>query len=237
MAIERRLGTFTDGFIFECRYSAERYAQAVGTPAAEWRVIPNGLMANEFAPRVADADASDVLFVGELRHLKGVDILLNALGRINHTRRVGATIVGDGPDAESFKRLARQLGIDAHVRFAGAMPAAAAFKLGHILAMPSRAESFPYIVLEAAAAGIPILATRVGGIPEIVAGTDTQLLPANDVGALVDALEATLARPDVAVAKAERLRTRIGERFTVAGMTDAVLSFYDDCRSRRSKKA
>ena len=60
------------------------------------------------------------------------------------------------------------------------MPAREAFRLGRTLVVPSRAESLPYIVLEAAAAGLPLLASDVGGIPEIVAGTDTDLLPPGD---------------------------------------------------------
>ena len=60
--------------------------------------------------------------------------------------------------------------------------------MGRALVVPSRAESFPYIVLEAAAAGLPMLATDVGGIPEIVAGTDTALLPPEDDVALAEAM-------------------------------------------------
>ena len=68
------------------------------------------------------------------------------------------------------------------------MPAREAFALGRALVVPSRAESFPYIVLEAAAAGLPLLATNVGGIPEIVSGTDTALLPPEDADALAQAM-------------------------------------------------
>jgi glycosyltransferase involved in cell wall biosynthesis len=106
------------------------------------------------------------------------------------------------------------------------MPAREAFRLGRVLVVPSRAESFPYIVLEAAAAGLPILATNVGGIPEIVSGTDTALLPAEDVDALAQAMLDVLDRPEAAQSNALKLRAAVGRRFTVAAMTDAVLELY-----------
>ena len=75
------------------------------------------------------------------------------------------------------------------------MPARTAFPLGRSLVVPSRAESMPYIVLEAAAAGMPLIATNVGGIPEIVNGTDTPLMPPGDVEVLERAMQGFLADP------------------------------------------
>ena len=81
-------------------------------------------------------------------------------------------------------------------------------------------------MLEAAAAGLPILATNVGGIPEIVSGTDTALLPPEDADALAQAMLDMLDRPAAAQANALRLRHTVGRRFTVAAMADAVLELY-----------
>jgi glycosyltransferase involved in cell wall biosynthesis len=226
MAIERRLAGMTDGFIFESAYSAQKYEEQVGPVIAPKRIIPNGLLPEEFAPVEHNADAAEFLFIGELRHLKGVDVLLNALGRIGRDRMVRAVVVGAGPDAEKFQRHARQLNLQDRVTFPGAHPAREAFKMGHILIIPSRNESFPYIVLEAAAAGMPIITTNVGGIPEIVAGTDNALIPAGDVAALAVAMLQAAENPAKTKAKADRLRTRVQDLFTVAAMTDAVLALY-----------
>jgi glycosyltransferase involved in cell wall biosynthesis len=103
--------------------------------------------------------------------------------------------------------------------------------------VPSRAESFPYIVLEAAAAGLPLLATNVGGIPEIVAGTDTALLPPGDVGALAQAMLDALDEPATARAQALRLQQAVASRFTVSAMTDAVLELYDAVLAERPAAA
>ena len=122
--------------------------------------------------------------------------------------------------------LAEDLRIGNLVDFPGALPARTAFPLGRCLVVPSRAESMPYIVLEAAAAGMPMLATDVGGIPEIVNGTDTPLLPAGDVGALAQAMQAFLDAPEAAKARATRLQAAVAERFTVERAAGEVLAFY-----------
>ena len=116
------------------------------------------------------------------------------------------------------------------------MPAREAFRLGRTLVVPSRAESLPYIVLEAAAAGLPLLATDVGGIPEIVAGTDTALLPPGDVDALAHAMMGVLDNPVAARSRAERLRETVAERFTIEAMTDGVLDLYAQVRASLAQR-
>ena len=226
MGLERKLAGMTDGLIFESAYSETVYRAHVGGPATPSRVIYNGLLPQEFGEHAPAPDAADVLFVGELRRLKGVDVLLEALALVRRFRPVTAVIVGDGPDAAEFQARAQALGLSAAVRFPGAMPAARAFPMGHILAVPSRAESLPYIVLEAAAAGLPLVASDVGGIGEIVSGTDTRLVPAGDSAALAAALEAGIADPAAARARASRLRAAVKERFTVARMAAGVADCY-----------
>ena len=96
--------------------------------------------------------------------------------------------------------------------------------------MPSRAESFPYIVLEAAAAGIPLIATSVGGIPEIVEGSDTELVAPENIAALASAVAAVLADPAGALNRAARLKASVASRFTVERMSSAIVTFYSDAR-------
>jgi glycosyltransferase involved in cell wall biosynthesis len=86
----------------------------------------------------------------------------------------------------------------------------------------------PYIVLEAAAAAMPLLATDVGGIPEIVNGTDTPLLPPGDVDALAQAMQGFLGAPAEAKARAFRLKAAVAARFTVERAGDEVLAFYTE---------
>lgn len=237
MRLERWLARATDALVFESAYSADRYAAQVGAPACLARVIPNGLGPEDFAAIEPADGAADFLFVGELRRLKGVDVMLAALARVRQQRPASAVIVGSGPDAAAFQAETARLRLGDIVSFRHPIPARAAFALGRAMVVPSRAESFPYIVLEAAAAAVPMLASNVGGIPQIVAGTDTVLLPPQDDAALAEAMLAVLGDPAAAKARALRLREEVGRRFTVAAMTDAVLDLYDAACMQVTRRA
>jgi glycosyltransferase involved in cell wall biosynthesis len=227
---ERMLGLMTSGLIFESAYARDVYLRNIGRPSCPLRVIANGLQPRDFDRHVAQEGAADFVFVGELRQLKGVDVLLRALAAIHAEGPIRAVIVGDGPDAHRFREMAAELGLGSSVAFPGAMPAAEAFALGRCLVVPSRAESLPYVVLEAAAAGLPLIATDVGGIPEIVAGTDMVLVPPADADALATAMRAILADPLAATRRAATLRAAVARTFNVAAMTQAVLDFYAEAR-------
>lgn len=227
LGLERRLAPMTDGIIFESAYSARTFASKVGETSARSLVIHNGLLPSEFAPHAPSADAAELLFVGELRRLKGVDVLLAALAEVHRQRPARLNIVGDGPDAAAFREQARALGLDPHVRFLGAK-GPPLFADGRCLIVPSRAESLPYVVLEAAAAGVPLIASDVGGIPEIVEDSDVALVPPGDVDALARAILNVLADPDAALARARRLAASVKRRFHVDVMADRILDLYDE---------
>jgi glycosyltransferase involved in cell wall biosynthesis len=227
-AIEKFLVRYTDGLIFESDFIRRVFNRRVGARGVPERVVPNALQPDDFTPHEPNPDAADFLFIGELRRLKGVDVLLQALARLQGSRAVRAVIVGAGPEATEFKSLADELGLGSLVTFPGAMPARTAFPLGRSLVVPSRAESMPYIVLEAAAAGMPLIATNVGGIPEIVNGTDTPLMSPGDVEVLERAMQGFLADPSDAKARAERLKAAVAARFTVGRAADEVLAFYSE---------
>jgi glycosyltransferase involved in cell wall biosynthesis len=225
LTLERALLRRTDLILFESAYARDVYHARVGTPAASVRVIHNGVAAAEFAPVEPAADASDVVFVGELRRLKGVDVLIEALSLLTAGgRSVSATIVGSGPEAAEFQALARTRGLS--VTFPGAMPARDAFARGRLLIVPSRAESLPYIALEAAAAGLPILATNVGGVAEIFGPQAGELLPAGDAASLAAAIRAALDDHALAQASAQRLRERVRAHFSAEAMVAGVLGAY-----------
>ncbi len=230
LLLERLLERSTTGLIFESSFAADAYRRHVGEPTVSTRVIHNGLASSDFDPVEPAADATDILFIGELRDLKGVDVLLRALADPTGARPLTATIVGAGPDQDQLQQLSRDLGLSQRVTFTGAMAATDAFRLGRIMVVPSLKESFPYVVLEAAAAGIPLIATSVGGIPEIVAGTDTELIAAGSIEALAAAIGSTVADPVAAQRRAAKLRSNVEAKFTVTAMTASVLAFYADAR-------
>ena len=227
LTIEKLLARRSGGLVFESRYSRDLFARKVRADGCPARVVPNGLRSDEFSPAPLADDPDDILFIGELRHLKGVDILLTAISELNRQgRQLKATVAGRGPDEEKFKDQARDLGLERNVRFIGEKPAREAFALARLLVVPSRAESFPYIVLEAAAARKPLIATRVGGIPEIFGDQADRLVTPDQVGALKDAIRSAVDDPASAERNARLLSRAVGERFTVDGMVADISAFY-----------
>jgi glycosyltransferase involved in cell wall biosynthesis len=230
MGLERRLAALTDGLIFESAYSARRFAAHVGHLPCQSRVIHNGVLADELMPRLLEDDAADFLFIGELRHLKGVDVLLEALQDVQRSTTASALIVGEGPDAEAFRKQAADLSLAGAVTFCKSLPVKQALARGRCVIVPSRAESLPYVVLEAASAGVPLIATDVGGLPEIVAGTDTPLIRPGDPSALANAMLAVLDDPVGAQLRAHRLRAAVARRFKASAMATAIVDFYGEAR-------
>jgi glycosyltransferase involved in cell wall biosynthesis len=233
-ATERALGPRTDLFLFESAYARDAYAARMGTPPGIVRVVCNGVGEGEFAPVALAADATDFVFLGELRILKGVDILLEALASLHKSgRRATLTIVGEGPDGEMLRAQAARLGISQAVRFAGFRPAREAFGLGRTLVLPSRKESLPYVVLEAAAAGMPIVATNVGGIPEIFGPLSHRLIPPEDPDALAAAAKLALDDPAGVRVATEEIRTRVQQLFSLDAMVAGVLDAYREALTAR----
>ena len=113
------------------------------------------------------------------------------------------------------------------------MPAREAFGRGRLLVMASRAESLPYVVLEAAAAGLPIISTRVGGIPEIFGPLADGLIPPADPAALAAAIAAALDQPVATRKAAAALRERVHAGFSVTVMADSVLTAYGEAMAAK----
>ena len=235
--LERILLSRTDGLIFESKYAETTYGEKVGGTPCSQRVIHNGLAADEFSAVEKSDTQSDLVFVGELRELKGVATLLTALSKL---RDRGLTptllIVGSGPDEEVFKDLSKTLNLESQVEFAGAMPARTAFALARTLVVPSHKESLPYIVLEAAAANKPMITTAVGGIPEIYGPFADRLVPPQNVDALANAIWNNLEQYEAAIACASDLRCRVMEDFVIEKMARDILEFYTDAMATKQPR-
>ncbi|MTI17353.1 glycosyltransferase family 1 protein, partial [Rhodobacteraceae bacterium RKSG542] len=190
--LERILTKMSDGFSFVCNFERERFDRKIGLGTVKSIIGYNGLHPSEFNDSPLDDNASDFLFLGEMRDLKGVDLLIGAIARLNSDRQTPVTVslVGDGPDLERYQRLSEDLGQKDNITFHGRLPISSALPLGRIGVLPSRAESFPYVVLEMIAAGKPLLATNVGGIPEIYRDQSDSLLNPDSAEELFSAMKA-----------------------------------------------
>jgi glycosyltransferase involved in cell wall biosynthesis len=211
--LERFMARFTDCLLFVSDYERKTYRRKVGEPPIPNRLVYNGLRAAEFEP-VAAADAVDFLYIGMMRDLKGPDIFIDALalaaGELG--RPLSAVMVGDGDDLPRYHAQVERLGLKSHVRFLPPMPAREAFALAGLVVVPSRAEAMPYIVLEALAAGMPMIATAVGGIPEIF-GEDSPALIRPDAVELAGKMGTALGDHDAylkMMPQTDELKARFG---------------------------
>ena len=231
LGAEKLLLGKTAGLLFVCDYERAVFERKIGLGKIANKVVYNGLWPEEFEAVPTAPEASDLVFLGEMRELKGVSDLLEAIASLTPWRPLTATLVGDGADRPAFEAQARKLGLTAQVRFMGAMPARKAFGLGRLLVMPSRAESLPYVILEAVAAGKPLITTRVGGIPEILPPED--LVPPSTPEALAQAIKDRVSDLAAGVLKAEAAAAAARTRFSAAAMCAEIAAFYRDIAVRR----
>jgi glycogen synthase len=187
----------------------DRLAKLVDADPARVHVLPSGVPAEAFAAAATPGDG--VVFVGRLHRQKGVDTLVRAVPLVPAGTRV--TLVGDGPERAAVERLAAGLGVADRVRVTGFRPHREGLALlagARVAVLPSRYEELGTALVEAMAAARPVVATRVGGIPELVRdGVDGLLVPPGDPAALAAALTRVLTDPALAVALGSCARQRV----------------------------
>jgi glycogen(starch) synthase len=185
---------------------------AADVPAGRLHVVPSGMRAAAFHPAaVPPARRSGVLFVGRLHRQKGLDTLIRALPLLPAATTV--TLAGDGPERGALERLASDLGVGDRVTVTGFLPhrdVPALLAGADVVVLPSRYEELGTALVEAMAAGRPVVASRVGGIPELVRdGVDGLLVPPGDPVALAAAIDRLLGDRRLAARLGASGRTRV----------------------------
>ncbi len=224
---------------------AHRYIREKLRPDAD--DIPPGVDLQTFHRDPAAADALRVrlgltgrrvvLFVGRFVPLKDIPATLRIFSRAA-ARHPDATLllVGEGPLEPEIRRTVSALGLDERIRFAGAVPQAdlpAYYSLADIFLLLSSYDNFPNAVLEAMACGVPVLATRVGGIPlQVTDGEQGRLVPHGDESAAADALDRLLVHSTEANDMGRRGRARVEESFDWRKTAQALLRVYERVLSR-----
>jgi len=175
-------------------------------------VVPNGInIADQLdKPDMKDeaAHGKSILYVGRLESVKGVQYLIRAMKRV-HDKIPDARliIIGDGKERDMLEALSIQLGIQKYVQIGGEVPhekVLSFMQQADVFVLPSLSEGFPMVIIEALACGLPIVASRVGGVPEIITN-DTN-------GYLVEAKDAeTIANKIILLLQDEKLRKKISD--------------------------
>ena len=200
-------------------------------------VIPNGVDLNKFRLMTRkeakqqlglDEDKRYLLYVGRLVAVKGLDLLLDAFAQLTQKwRDVELLLVGDGAERGALEHQATDLGIRDKVHFVGAQPHEQVvlwMNAGDVFCLPSHKEGLPTVLLEALACGIPIVATSVGGIPEIVDDRQVGRLvrsrdPREMAACIEEVLETCWDR--------QQLRDYVAEWFSFEVVTKKLLEMYE----------
>ena len=227
LKLEKYLQKYTDGFVFESENSRRLFEQKIDKLKKPFQTIHNGLTKDEFYQVKPNADAADFLYIGELRMLKGVDLLINAFAKLSALHKdLNLIIIGYGPEEELFKNMVAKAGIYDHVTFLPPTPAAEAFKLAKLQVMPSRAEGLPYMILETLAAKMPLIASDVGGIPEIYGKFVHLLFRNEDEDQLFEYMQSALGKSSEHVTKTDELQEIVQQNFNVEKMAEDITHFY-----------
>ncbi|HEX5774755.1 MAG TPA: glycosyltransferase [Candidatus Paceibacterota bacterium] len=199
-------------------------------------VIHNGVadmvgLGREQARAKLAPDLSEDRWIGtiaELHPTKQLHVLIEAFGRLASTPRLVLVIMGEGTERARLEALIKELELGERVRLVGHVASAADhLSAFDVFVLPSRSEGLGYAVLEAGLARLPVFASRVGGIPEIIIHEKTGILvPSGDVSALADALSSGLAEPDRLAALGASLRERVLGEFSLERMISDTLALY-----------
>lgn len=222
----------------------EAEALAVGVQRARLTRIPNGVdlaLAATISPGPEflglEPMAVPLLFVGRLDEGKRVDVLLRALASLLPSRpRVVLLIAGTGPMEGELRRLCGELGLTQSVRFLGQRDdVPRLLKLANVLILPSISEGMSNVILEALAAGTPVIASAIPANEEVLGAGAAGLFPVDDPHALTAALEELLASPEEVARRVARGRRLAGERFDIERVVDAYERLFQSLRQEAPK--
>ncbi len=225
---EKILLTRTDAIIFESEHAQREFHSRIIVPNCKGPVIHNGLKDEEFNPIKITANAKDFAFMGELRQLKGINYLLDALVdvRAPDGRPATLALAGSGKLIDEIKARIKLPDLNGRVEMIGVRPAREILSMSRCLIVPSLKESLPYVVLEASAASHPIIATRVGGINEIFGPTASHLIEAANSDDLRKAMQDFLDNQASAIAEAKIRFEHVKKTFSIHKMVDEIETIY-----------
>jgi glycosyltransferase involved in cell wall biosynthesis len=221
-----------DAVIVPSRAVASDLVARLGYPADKLAVIPNGIELPPFAPAGGELIGTFSL----LEPVKGIDVFLRAAAQLapRHPDWRFVTF-GSGSDAERLAVLARELGIEDRVERPGFVPGREALLHMRVYVLSSYLENAPMALLEAMATGVPVVATAVAGVPEIVDDSVVQLVPPGNPSAIASAIERLCADKTLRDEQVRAARRRVEERFTAERNARAIGELYERLLSQAAR--
>jgi glycosyltransferase involved in cell wall biosynthesis len=205
--------------------TADDLAREAGIPRAGIRVIANGVPDVELDP-LPRLPGAVVGSIGRLERQKGYDVLVDALPALPDAT---AVLVGDGAERDALEEQARELDVADRLRLEGwREDARRLLTTFDVFVLPSRLEALPLVLIEALLAGLPVVATDVGSVSELVTPDVGVLVPPEEPQALGAALAALLADPQARATLGSAGRSRALERFTITRVADAFSALYGE---------
>jgi glycosyltransferase involved in cell wall biosynthesis len=206
---------------------------ASGVAERRVRLIPNafrgtGVVSPATARKALGLDGERFVvgWVGRVTREKGLDVMLDALRQLRDLPLL-LVVIGEGRERDMLERGARQSGLENRIRWLGMVPDGARyFSAFDLFGLSSRTEGTPITVLEAMEAGVPIVTTAVGGIPDMVSEQEAWLVPAENPSALALAIREAWSRPDTRQARAGAARRRLESQFAVEPWLDRYEALY-----------
>jgi glycosyltransferase involved in cell wall biosynthesis len=222
--LDARLCARCDAIVVPSRTIAEAMVDRVSFPRQKVVVVPNGIEAPPFAPGGGDLIGT----LSVIEPVKAIEVFLQAISRLAGRHPDWRFVVnGAGSDAKRLQSLAHDMGLDERLSWPGFVnPSDALGRLG-VYVICSYSENAPLALLEAMAGGVPVVATCVGGIPEIVDESVGLLVAPGDPDALAQAIEHTCAEPSATDARVLAARRRIEERYTAERNASAHAALYE----------
>lgn len=214
----------------------ERELRDAGVPGDRLHLVRNAAAAAAADGLLPRAEAREALgvggadfvtgFVGRLGHEKGPDVLLDAVAADPEAFGTVA-MVGDGSDRRALERRTAERGLAGRVRFTGRVAEASRFfRAFDVFVLSSRREGTPVVLLEAMAAEVPVVATRVGGVPDVVGPGEAWLVPPEDPEALAGAVREARDDPEEARRRADAASARLERDFDVGPWLDRYEAVY-----------
>jgi glycosyltransferase involved in cell wall biosynthesis len=240
---EKKLMDRSDALIAVSRYTFNELTDLYGIKEEKIHVIYNGVDIQKFKPRPNSAELRRefgfeetekiVLFVGRLYHRKGLEILLRSIPPVlQEFNDVKYAISGTGfkKKEESLRRLAKKLNIEGSVSFLGYVPDEKLpylYSASDIFVLPAIYENFPFAILEAQATALPVISTKVGGIPEFLVDNENGfLIDPRDSEQLTQRVLTLLQDPKLAKEMGDHGRSLIEEKFAWHLITNQVVDLY-----------